>query len=81
MVAGVLYDAAGQPVPDTVNSVAVFASMRTLTVDEPKFAVMDLAPSIVTLNGFTVPVAEPLQPLNCDPLCGVAVNCSVDPAA
>src|SRR5690349_24927501 len=61
-VDGVVYKPAGQFVPATLNCVPVLPSMRTFTAGAAKLAETNRGPSIMTLSGFVVPVAEPLHP-------------------
>src|SRR5690242_11354561 len=74
-VTGVVYAPEGQPVPDTLNATDVLESMRTSGAKALKVAVIVLGESMTTTNGFAVPVADPLHPLNEYPCAGVAVNC------
>jgi hypothetical protein len=80
-VDGLVYEPDGQFVPETLNCVAVFASIRTFTVSAEKLAETNFGLSIIRLSGFAEPVAAPLHPVKFEPLCAVAVSCTVEPAA
>jgi hypothetical protein len=64
MVAGVVYEPAGHPVPETLNCVEMLLSMRTLVGAATKFAMIVLAESMVTVSGFSAPLADPPHPVN-----------------
>jgi hypothetical protein len=61
IAAGAVYVPAGHPAPDTLNAAATLLSISTGTAPILKLAVMVLAPFIITVSGFTAPVADPLQ--------------------
>jgi hypothetical protein len=57
--------AIGHPAgPETVICAAILLSMLTATGVAVKVATTDFGPSIVSVNGFAAPVADPLQPVN-----------------
>jgi hypothetical protein len=47
-----------------VTCVTIVLSMRTSVGTAVKVATTDLGPSMVKVNGFATPVADPLQPVN-----------------
>jgi hypothetical protein len=59
----------------------MLVSMRTPANVAAKFAVTVFAPSIRTFNGFAMPLDDPLQPVKTYPGAGVAVSCTLVPAA
>jgi hypothetical protein len=65
IVMGAVYVAVGHPAgPETVTCAAILLSIRTSVCAAVKVATTDLGPSIVSVNGFAAPVADPLQPVN-----------------
>jgi hypothetical protein len=61
---GAVYVPGEHPVPETVIFAGALLSMRTVTATGVKFATTVFGPFIVTVNGFVVPVAEPVHAEN-----------------
>src|SRR5256885_1336888 len=59
------------PVP-TVDTASVYWLIANV-------AVMSLLESIVTVSGFALPDASPLQPTKCQPVAGIAVRSTMVP--
>ena len=62
--AGAVYVPAGQPAPETLKAAATLLSISTPTRPKVKCAVIVLGPFMITVNGFAVPVTDPLQLAN-----------------
>jgi hypothetical protein len=64
-VVGAVYVAIGHPAgPETLNTAETLLSMITGVDAAANMATTDFGPSIVSVKGFAVPVADPLQPVN-----------------